>query len=224
MAQEDPCRYLADQWTDNDIRAYGQGSGFDKEAAYNAAVMNAERALNQIMNGWAQDWAERTAIETQKNDAYDAERVTKIRQIRFAEGDLKGAKVLLSKYENANRGVVCKVCLTINVEAAKRALLDQAKVNEAVANSAALSKYADESIEKIRFDRTGTNREIRMKELEHQRQMQMQQQQNQHDLEMQKAKSQAYQSQQTQQNKHDLEMQKVISSSPNASSVTVVRH
>ena len=173
MARENPCQYLAMQWPDNEIRAYGVATGFDEEAALTAARINAESELNSVMNLWASDFTRRTNTAAQKNGHNNQERLTQQDQIRFAEGDLKGVQVLLVKYEKVNGGVQCRMCVTMNATAATNALLSQAEVQGIIKNAEAFREEADKSREEIRLMRTGTNAEMKKKQAEQNMQIQM---------------------------------------------------
>ena len=188
MANENPCEYLATQWTDNEIRAYGIGTGFDKEAARQAARFNAEGELNSIMHLWASDFLRRTNLAVQKNGANTQERVTQGDQIRFSEGDLKGVKILLVEYSDTPAGVECQMCLTMDAAAATNALLSQAEIQGALKNAAQFRAEADKAREEIRLMRTGTNAEMQKKQAEMNLQMQQQNQmyqQNQQSIQQQ---------------------------------------
>ena len=174
LANENPCEYLATQWTDKDIRAYGIGTGFDKEAARQAARFNAEGELNSIMHLWASDFLRRTNLAVQKNGSHTQERVTQGDQIRFSEGDLKGVKILHVEYSNTSAGVECQMCLTMDADAATNAILSQAEIQGALNNAAKFRAEADKAREEIRLMRTGTNAEMQKKQAEMNMQMQQQ--------------------------------------------------
>ena len=178
MARENPCQYLAMQWSDNEIRAYGEAVGFDQEAARSGARMNAESELNSIMNLWASDFQRRTNTAIQQNDKNGVERLNQQDQKRFAEGDLKGVQVLLVKYENVKNGVLCRMCVTMNAAAATNALLSQAEVQGVIKNAQAFRKEADEAREEIRLMKTGTNASMQKQQIAFNQQMQMQSQMN----------------------------------------------
>ena len=188
LAQESPCEYLSLQWSDNDIRAYGIGTGFDKEAARDAARINAEGELNSILNLWASDLRRRTNQGVQSNGTNDQERVTQSDQIRFAEGDLKGVKVILATYKDVKDGVQCEMCVSIDAETAKRALLSQMKIDEAIKNAKEFREEADRVREDIRVLKNGTNIEMTKKQAEFNMEMEQQQmqfQQNQQSIQQQ---------------------------------------
>ena len=188
MANENACEYLATQWTVNEIRAYGIGTGFDKEAARQAARFNAEGELNSIMHLWASDFLRRTNLAVQKNGANTQERVTQGDQIRFSEGDLKGVKTLLVEYSDTPAGVECQMCLTMDATAATNALLSQAEIQGALNNAAKFRAEADKAREEIRLMKTGTNAEMQKKQAEMNLQMQQQNQmyqQNQQSIQQQ---------------------------------------
>ena len=177
LAQENPCEYLSMQWTDNEIRAYGVGTGFDKEAARDAARINAEGELNRILNLWASDFSNRTNIGVQKNGVNHQERVNQSDQVRFSEGDLRGVKILLVKYKELDNGVQCDMCVTMDAEAATNALLSQMDVQNAIQNAQDFRAEAHKAREEIRLMRTGTNAEMQKRQAEQNMQMQQQNQQ-----------------------------------------------
>ena len=166
MAEENPCQYLAMQWGYNDIRAYGVATGFDEEAARLAARTNAENELLNIMNLYAEDFVRRTSIGTQLNGVNRQERVTQQDQIRFAEGDLKGVKVILIKCADVSNGVECRICVSIDAAAAANAVLNQAQAKQLIDNAEEFRIQADEAKERIRLMRTGTNAEMIKKQAE----------------------------------------------------------
>ncbi len=200
MANENPCQYLALHWSDDEIRAYGEATGFDQEAARANARINAESELNSIMNLWASDIQRRTNSDVQVNGRNNLERVGQQDQLRFAEGDLRGVQILLVKYENVKNGVLCRMCVSMNANAATNALLSQMEVQGALKNAEAFRKEADAAREEIRLQRTGTNNSMRKQQIEFEQQMQMQNQQNQYDLERQRIEGQNQQYQQNNQN------------------------
>ena len=215
MAEENPCQYLAMQWGDNDIRAYGVATGFDEEAARLAARMNAENELLNIMNLCAEDFARRTSIGTQLNGVNRQERVTQQDQIRFAEGDLKGVKVILIKCANVSKGVECRICVSIDAAAAANAVLNQAQAKQLIDNAEEFRIQADEAKERIRLMRTGTNAEMIKKQAEFEMEQQKKYQQHQMEMEMNQQKYQHEQQMNLQQNQYDLEKEKVKAENPN---------
>lgn len=209
LAAENPAQYLATLWGDNEIRAYGMGTGFDEEAARQNARFNAESELLSILNLYAEDFSCRTSIGTQLNGVNRQERVTQQDQIRFAEGDLKGVRVLISPCEETSKGWVCRMCVTLDAEAATNAMLSQAESKRLIENAEAFRAQADEAKEAIRLRKTGTNGEMIKKQAEfemqqqqemmkHQQQMQMNQQQYEYELEKQRIESSAAQQKQSQ--------------------------
>ena len=209
LAAENPAQYLATLWGDNEIRAYGIGTGFDEEAARLNARFNAEGELLSIMNLYAEDFSRRTNIGTQLNGVNRQERVTQQDQIRFAEGDLKGVRIILSPCEQTKDGWVCRMCVAIDAEAAANAVLSQAEAKQLIENAEAFRAQAEEAKEAIRLRRTGTNGEMIKKQAEfemqqqqqmqqHQQQMQMNQQQYEYELEKQRIESSAAQQKESQ--------------------------
>lgn len=185
MAEENPCQYIASNWPYDEIRAYGEATGFDEESARVAARINAEAELNNIMTLWASDFTRRTNTAAQANGINSQERLMQQDQIRFAEGDLKGVQVLLVKYEKQANGVLCRMCVKMNANAATQALLSQAQVQGVIDNAEKFRKQADESREQIRLLKSGTNATTMQQQMEHNQQMQRQQMQNQHNQQMQ---------------------------------------
>ncbi len=214
LAQEDPVQYLSLQWGDNEIRAFGVGTGFDEEAARIAARMNAENELINIMNLYAEDFTQRTNIGTQVNGVNRQERVTQQDQIRFAEGDLKGVQIVLIKCTPVNNGVECRVCLKINATAAANAVLAQAEAKQIIENAEAFRKQAEETKERIRLQRTGTNAEMTKKQAEFELQQQQQMQQHQMQMQLNQQRNQHEQQMNLQQNQYDLEKTKVKANAP----------
>ena len=214
MAQENPCQYLAMQWGDDEIRAYGVATGFDEEAARLAARMNAENELINIMNLYAEDFTQRTSIGTQANGVNRQERVTQQDQIRFAEGDLKGVQVVLIKCAPANNGVECRICVKINATAAANAVLSQAEAKQLIKNAEEFRIQANEAKERIRMMRTGTNADMQKKQAEYNMQMQQQMQQHQMQMQMNQQNYQHQQQMNQQQNQYDLEREKVKANAP----------
>lgn len=157
MAKENPCQYMATQWTEKEIRAYGEATGSDEESARAAARINAEAEINAIMNLWASDFSNRTATGAQANGTNSQERLLQQDQIRFAEGDLRGIQVLMVDYKKASKGVLCRMCVTMNADAAAQAILSQAQVQGVIENAEEFRKQANEAREQIRLLRTGTN-------------------------------------------------------------------
>jgi hypothetical protein len=215
MAAENPCQYLAMQWGDNDIRAYGVATGFDEEAARFAARTNAENELLNIMNLYAEDFSRRTNIGTQLNGVNRQERVTQQDQIRFAEGDLKGVKVILIKCANVSNGVECRICVSIDAAAAANAVLNQAQAKQIIDNAEEFRIQADEAKERIRLMRTGTNAEMIKKQAEFEMEQKQKYQQHQMEMEMNQQKYQHEQQMNLQQNQYDLEKEKVKAENPN---------
>lgn len=231
MANENPCEYLATQWTDNEIRAYGVGTGFDKEAARQAARFTAEGELNSIMHLWASDFLRRTNLAVQKNGVNNQERVTQGDQIRFSEGDLKGVKILLVKYSNTSAGVECQMCLTMDANAATNALLSQAEIQGALNNAAQFHAEADKAREEIRLMRTGTNAEMQKKQAEMNMQMQQQNQmyqQNQQSIQQQQnynlQKDQQYYDYKLQQNQQNQQYNQQEQYNPQPTQVNQYNH
>jgi hypothetical protein len=209
MANENPCQYLSMMW-DNDIRGYGEATGFDEEAAYAQACYNAQTELNAIMNLWASDFSRRTSLAVSKNASQTQERVFQQDQIRFSEGDLRGVKILLVKYEKRSAGVVCRVCASLDAKAATDALLSQAEVQGAIDNAERFREEADKAREEIRLMRTGTNAELQRQQAQQNMQMQMndqQFQQNQQSIQQQQnynlQQDQQYYNYQLQQNQQN---------------------
>ena len=202
LAAENPAQYLATLWGDNEIRAYGIGTGFDEEAARLNARFNAEGELLSIMNLYAEDFSRRTNIGTQLNGVNRQERVTQQDQIRFAEGDLKGVRIILSPCEQTKDGWVCRMCVAIDAEAAANAVLSQAEAKQLIENAEAFRAQAEEAKEAIRLRRTGTNGEMIKKqaefEMQQQQQMQLHQQQYEYELEKQRIESSAAQQKESQ--------------------------
>lgn len=157
LAEKNPCQYMATQWTDDEIRAYGEGEGYDEASARLNARLAAENELNSIMNLWASDFTRGTTTAAQAEGLHSKEGVTQQDLIRFAEGDLKGVQVLLTDYEKVANGVLCRMCVTMNAEAATQAILSQAKVQGIIENAEQFREQADEAREQIRLLRTGTN-------------------------------------------------------------------
>ena len=207
MAEENPCQYIAANWPYDEIRAYGEATGFDEESARVAARINAEAELNNVMNLWASDFTRRTNTAAQANGNNNQERLMQQDQIRFAEGDLKGVQVLLVKYEKQANGVLCRMCVKMNANAATQALLSQAQVQGVIDNAEKFRKEADEAREEIRLMRTGSNAATTKQQIEFNQQMQNQQMQNQQQLQQQQLQNQHHEQLQQQQNQHNQQMQ-----------------
>ena len=220
MAQENPCQYLAMQWGDDEIRAYGVATGFDEEAARLSARMNAENELINIMNLYAEDFTQRTSIGTQLNGVNRQQRLTQQDQIRFAEGDLIGVQVVLIKCAPVSNGVECRICVSMNASAAASAVLSQAESKQIIKDAEEFRIQANEAKERIRLMRTGTNAEMQKRQAEFEMQQQQQMQQHQMQMQINDQKNQHEQQMNLQQNQYDLEKEKVRAENPNQTIVT----
>ena len=153
------CEYVSMQWENDDIRAYGIASGFDKEEARSNAMTNAEGELAAIIDQWISDVLRRTNTGVQQNNSRRVERVTQQDQIRMAELALKGKKVECVTYEDNAKdgGVECHICLSLNASAAANEILSQKEAEQVIENAERFREQADAVREEIRFQRTGKN-------------------------------------------------------------------
>ena len=167
MMKLNVCEYKSMHWEDNDIRAYGVGSGFDKEAARENAIINAEGELAAIMDRWISDVIDRTNTGTQLNGVNRQERVTQQDQVRMSELALRGRRQLCITYENIKGGgVECHVCYGIDVDAATNAILSQKEAAQLIENAERFREQANNIREEIRFQRTGENNATKKAEYE----------------------------------------------------------
>ena len=180
FAKMQVCEYMSMQWENDDIRAYGMASGYDKEEARVNAMTNAEGELAAIIDQWISDVLRRTNTGVQQNNSRRVERLTQQDQIRMAELALKGRKPECVTYEDNAKdgGVECHICLSLNVSSAVNAILSQKEAEQVIENAERFREQADAVREDIRFQRTGKN--LATQKAEYENKMQQENLDNQH--------------------------------------------
>lgn len=174
LARENPCKYLAELGSENDIRVYGEGVGFDASAARLEAEIDAQRQLvNELYEVASSVIKQGSQNQTANPLSAVGARVTKLDFESFAEGSLAGYRILLSKEERTTGGVICKMCISLSNDKAIQSTLDRVQKNYVINDIAEFQNNLAENIrEKYRKQTTGTNQQEQQQEIDFNRQIQ----------------------------------------------------
>lgn len=122
VAQENPCLALSTIENGFEIRAYGEGDGFDQSAAYAEARLNAEAELLREINK-LQQLSKKVAtskksrrIKAGKRSKRDVQPAKLPESTYYASGALYGTRPILVKYHYSESSVVCRICLAMPIE------------------------------------------------------------------------------------------------------------